>query len=83
MEIGSGITVVNMIGNTAGMIITPVVGIVRQQTGNFSATIYLLTAIIAVAAALVLALRQYAFGPHLSRPHGRRSSASGDHGGAD
>ncbi len=56
-DTGPGITVVNMVGNTAGMIMTPLIGIIRQQTGDFSATIYLLCAIIAIAAALVLGLR--------------------------
>lgn len=61
-DTGPGITVVNMIGNTAGMIMTPLVGIIRQQTGDFAATIYLLCAIIAVAAVLVLGLRAAASG---------------------
>jgi ACS family tartrate transporter-like MFS transporter len=62
-DTGRGVTVLNMIGNTAGLIMTPLIGVIRQTTGGFSATIYMLTAIIAVAAALSLALRAGARAP--------------------
>lgn len=54
---GAGITVVNMLGNTAGLIMTPLIGVLRQQTGDFAATIYLLTGVTALAALLALGLR--------------------------
>ena len=56
-DTGRGITVLNMVGNTAGLIMTPLIGWIRQETGGFSATIYLLSAMIGLAAVLVLALR--------------------------
>jgi ACS family tartrate transporter-like MFS transporter len=56
-DTGRGITVLNMVGNTAGLIMTPLIGLIRQRTGEFGPTIYLLTATIALAALLSLALR--------------------------
>lgn len=56
-DTGRGITVLNMIGNTAGLIMTPLIGLIRQRTGEFGPTIYLLTATIALAALLTLGLR--------------------------
>jgi ACS family tartrate transporter-like MFS transporter len=54
---GPGITVLNMVGNTAGLIMTPLIGLIRQETGGFAATIYLLAGFYGLAAVLVLALR--------------------------
>lgn len=54
---GAGITVVNMVGNTAGLIMTPLIGVIRQQTGDFGAPVYLLTGVTVLAALLALALR--------------------------
>jgi ACS family tartrate transporter-like MFS transporter len=54
---GRGVTVLNMIGNTAGLIMTPLIGVLRERTGGFSATIYMLAAIIFAAAILTLILR--------------------------
>jgi ACS family tartrate transporter-like MFS transporter len=56
-DTGRGVTVLNMIGNTAGLIMTPLIGIIRQQTGEFGPTIYLLAGIISVAAVLAVALK--------------------------
>lgn len=54
---GAGITVVNMVGNTAGLIMTPLIGVIRQQTGDFGAPIFLLTGVTVLAALLALGLR--------------------------
>jgi ACS family tartrate transporter-like MFS transporter len=56
-DTGRGITVLNMVGNTAGLIMTPLIGLIRQRTGQFGPSIYLLTAVIALAALITLGMR--------------------------
>ena len=53
----SGIAVINMAGNMSGVVGPYLIGLVRQSTGSFTAPIYVLAAVLAAGAVLILALR--------------------------
>jgi ACS family tartrate transporter-like MFS transporter len=55
---GTGITLINIVGSSGGLIAPPVIGWIRAQTGSFSAAIYALAGVLIAGALLLLVVRR-------------------------
>ena len=56
---GSGITLINLLGSSGGLIAPPAIGWIRAQTGSFAVGVYALAALLVIGAALLLVIRRY------------------------
>jgi ACS family tartrate transporter-like MFS transporter len=54
----NGITLINVVGTSAGFVIPPLIGWLRMQTGAFSTTAHALALILVIAAALLIVIRR-------------------------
>ena len=50
---GNGITLINLLGNSGGVVTSPIIGWIRVQTGSFNASVYVLAGLLIGGAALV------------------------------
>jgi ACS family tartrate transporter-like MFS transporter len=55
---GSGITFINLIGSSGGLIAPPAIGWLRAHAGSFGASVYALAAVLALGAALLVVIRR-------------------------
>ena len=61
------VVAINICGSSGGVFMPQLVGLVREQTGNFTGPTFLVSAIMVLAAALVVAIRRYFFKTSQSR----------------
>jgi MFS transporter, ACS family, tartrate transporter len=54
----SGITLINLIGSSGGLIAPPLIGFIRSRSGSFTLSVSVLTALLCLGAGLALLLRQ-------------------------
>jgi MFS family permease len=55
---GSGITFINLIGSSGGLVAPPAIGWLRAHAGSFGASVYALAAVLALGAALLIVIRR-------------------------
>ena len=60
--LATGIGIINMIGNLAGLVVPAAIGGIRERTGSFDMPVFAISAVLVIGAALLLLLR--------SRPYG-------------
>lgn len=60
----NGITLINLLGSSGGLIAPPVIGFLRAREGSFGASVYALGLLLALGAALALGLRRFERSPH-------------------
>jgi ACS family tartrate transporter-like MFS transporter len=55
---GTGITFINLIGSSGGLVAPPAIGWLRAHAGSFGASVYALAAVLALGAALLVVIRR-------------------------
>jgi MFS transporter, ACS family, tartrate transporter len=55
---GSGITFINLIGSSGGLVAPPAIGWLRAHAGSFGVSVYALAAVLALGAALLIVIRR-------------------------
>jgi len=65
----AGITLINLLGNSSGLITPPLIGWIRRETGSFQAPIYVMAALMLLAALVMIPLARAAARPIQSRRH--------------
>ena len=56
---GTGITFINLVGSSGGLVAPPVIGWLRARTGSFGVSVIALSILLALGAALLIVLRRY------------------------
>ena len=56
---GRGITLINLLGSSAGLVVPPAIGWVRTHSGSFALPVYLLSALLLVSALCMLVVRRH------------------------
>ena len=54
----SGITLINLLGSSGGLVAPPAIGWIRAQTGSFAVPVYALAGLLVLGAALLLVIRR-------------------------
>jgi ACS family tartrate transporter-like MFS transporter len=54
----SGITLINLLGSSGGLVAPPAIGWIRAQTGSFALPVYALAGLLVLGAALLLVIRR-------------------------
>jgi ACS family tartrate transporter-like MFS transporter len=58
-----GITLINILGSSGGLVTPPAIGWIRAQTGSFAAAVYAISGMLVVGALLLIVIRRASVGP--------------------
>ena len=56
---GSGITLINLLGSSGGLVAPPAIGWLRARAGSFGLSVYALAVVLVLGAALLIVIRRY------------------------
>jgi ACS family tartrate transporter-like MFS transporter len=56
---GSGITLINLLGSSGGLVAPPTIGWIRAHTGSFAVPVYALAGLLILGAALLIVIRRW------------------------
>ncbi len=56
-----GVVAISVAGNLSGIVISRLIGVIREQTGSFAAPLYMLAALVALSALIVVLMRVTVF----------------------